>query len=140
MQPTIRAYTAADRGGVIALWRTVFPDAPPWNDPAADIQRKLGTQPELFLVAAVEGTIVGTIMAGFDGHRGWIYYLAVAPARRRQGLGRRLVAAAEAGLIALGCTKVNLQVRADNAAVVAFYERLGYAVEQRISLGKRLDP
>ena len=108
----IRSYEEADEPGIIALWRVVFPEAPAWNDPAADIRRKLSVPRELFLVAHDEERIVGSTMAGYDGHRGWIYYVAVAPDRRRQGIGRALVRAAEVGLAHLGCTKVNLQVRA----------------------------
>jgi ribosomal protein S18 acetylase RimI-like enzyme len=138
MSFTIRAYTAADERGVIALWNTVFPDAPAWNDPAADIERKLSVQRELFFVAVDDETIVGTAMAGFDGHRGWVYYVAVAPEQRRQGVGRALMRAVEAGLTGLGCTKLNLQVRATNPQAIAFYERLGFSVEERVSMGKRL--
>lgn len=140
MSYTIRPYVESDQPAVIALWRAVFADAPAANDPAADIRRKLGVQRELFLVATAAETLVGTVMAGFDGHRGWIYYLAVAPEQRRAGIGQALVLAAEQALAAIGCPKVNLQVRATNPAVVAFYERLGYAVEERISMGKRLPP
>lgn len=135
---TIRPYAAADQAAVIALWQIVFPDAPAWNDPAADIRRKLTVQPDLFFVAADQQQIGGTVMAGFDGHRGWVYYLAVAPELRRRGLGRALMQAAEAGLADLGCTKLNLQVRATNPAVVAFYRQLGFEVEERVSMGKRL--
>ena len=135
----IRPYTEADEPGVIALWRTVFPEAPAWNDPAADIRRKLTVQPDLFLATHDEGRIVGSTMAGFDGHRGWVYYVAVAPGWRRQGIGRALVRTAEEGLARLGCTKVNLQVRASNPAVVAFYENLGFVIEERISMGKRIE-
>ncbi len=95
-------------------------------------------QPELFLVGIVEERIAATVMAGYDGHRGWLYALAVAPDRQRQGLGRQVVEEAEARLKALGCHKVNLQVRASNAAVLGFYESLGFSVEDRVSLGKRL--
>jgi ribosomal protein S18 acetylase RimI-like enzyme len=136
--PIIRAFGAADAPAVIALWQQVFPDDPPWNDPAAMIRQKLTVQPQLFLVAAIAGQVVGTVLAGYDGVRGWIHHLAVDPSVRRQRLGTRLVAEAERGLAALGCPKVNLQVRASNAAVVAFYRALGYAVEERVSLGKRL--
>ncbi len=135
----IRPYAEADEPGVIALWRAVFPEAPAWNDPAADIQRKLSVQRELFLVAHDEERIVGSTMAGYDGHRGWIYYVAVTPDRRRQGIGRTLVRTAEEGLARLGCPKVNLQVRASSPAVVAFYENLGFVVEERISMGKRIE-
>ena len=95
-------------------------------------------QPELLLVAGHGGRVVGTVMAGYEGHRGWIHYLGVVPDLQRGGLGRALMADAERRLIALGCQKINLQVRGDNAVVVAFYERLGFEVEPRISMGKRL--
>jgi ribosomal protein S18 acetylase RimI-like enzyme len=132
----IRVYRENDRGGVVALWREVFPDAPPHNDPATDIERKLAVQPELFLVAADGGRIVGTAMAGYDGHRGWIYYVAVSPRHRRRGTGTALMRSAEQRLAALGCSKINLQVRGSNPHAVQFYESLGYSVEDRISMGR----
>jgi ribosomal protein S18 acetylase RimI-like enzyme len=134
----IRPYEAKDQTQVIALWNEVFPDDPPWNEPASMIRRKLTVQPELFLVAHVTGEVAGTVLAGFDGVRGWVHHLAVRASYRRQGLASSLMTAAEKGLAALGCPKVNLQVRATNSAVVAFYRSLGYAVEDRTSLGKRL--
>lgn len=142
--PTIRPFDSADRAALEALWARVFPDDPPRNAPAQAIDRKLRVQPELLLVACVSNgrggeTLVGAVMAGWDGVRGWIYHLAVTPEERRQGIATRLVREAEARLRALGCPKVNLQVRASNAGVVAFYRRLGYAVEERISLGRVLD-
>ena len=111
----------------------------PWNDPRKDIARKLRVNPEWFLVAEAAGAVVGSVMAGYEGHRGWINYLAVDPARRRAGLGRALMAAAEQQLRTAGCPKINLQVRPDNRAAIAFYERLGFAVEGAVSLGKRLE-
>jgi ribosomal protein S18 acetylase RimI-like enzyme len=134
----IRPYAESDEAGVIGLWREVFPDSPPWNDPKADIQRKLGCQRQLFLVGVGDGQVVGTVMAGFDGHRGWVHLVAVAPACRQRGIGRAMMVEAEKGLRQIGCTKINLQVRASNQSVVAFYEKLGYAVEERVSMGKRL--
>ena len=134
----IRPYDPADEAGVIALWRNVFPESPPWNDPAADITRKLSIQPDLFLIAEVEQTLVGTAMGGFDGHRGWVYYLAVASEHRRKGFARELVVALETRLLGYGCTKINLQVRATNQDVVDFYLGLGYAIEDRVSMGKRI--
>ena len=103
------------------------------------IDNKLKVQPELLLVAQVEGAVVGAVMAGFDGVRGWIYHLAVAPEWRRRGFATQLVRAAETGLRGLGCPKANLQVRATNSAVVAFYQSLGYEVEERLSMGRSLD-
>ncbi len=134
----IRPYESKDQAQVVALWNEVFPDDPPWNEPASMIRRKLTVQPELFLVAHVTGEVAGTVLAGFDGVRGWVHHLAVRASYRRQGLASSLMTAAEKGLAALGCPKVNLQVRATNSAVVAFYRSLGYEVEDRTSLGKRL--
>ena len=134
----IRRYESKDQTQVVALWNEVFPDDPPWNEPVSMIRRKLTVQPELFLVAHVAGEVAGTVLAGFDGVRGWVHHLAVRASYRRQGLASSLMTAAEKGLAALGCPKVNLQVRATNSAVVAFYRSLGYEVEDRISLGKRL--
>ena len=134
----VRPFTLDDREAVIALWIEVFADDPPWNEPGAVIQRKLTVQPELFLVALVEGRVIGTVLAGFDGVRGWVHHLAVHASCRRQGVASALMRAAEAGLARLGCPKLNLQVRATNSAIVSFYRAIGYGVEERISLGKRL--
>ncbi|MEX1345352.1 MAG: GNAT family acetyltransferase, partial [Candidatus Limnocylindrales bacterium] len=124
----IRPYRAADTEAVIALWEACDLTRP-WNDPRADIARKLADSPELLLVGEEEGRVVGTVMAGYDGHRGWINYLAVAPASRARGLGRALMDAAEERLAALGCAKINLQVREGNDAARAFYEAIGYRLE-----------
>ncbi|MFT4213584.1 MAG: GNAT family acetyltransferase [Microbacterium sp.] len=134
----IRAFDPADTESVVALWRDAGLTRP-WNDPHQDIARKLTVQPELFLVAADDGAgVVGTVMAGYDGHRGWLYYLASAPDRRGEGIGRRLVAAAEERLIALGCPKVQLMVRPENDGVRGFYEELGYEPFATWATGKRL--
>jgi ribosomal protein S18 acetylase RimI-like enzyme len=103
------------------------------------IDRKLRVQRELFLVGEFQGDIVGTVIAGFDGYRGWVYHLAVRPGVRRRGFGRALMQEAEARLKALGCPKLNLQVRSSNGGVIAFYEQLGYSIEDRASLGKILE-
>lgn len=134
----IRPFEPRDTEAVVALWRACGL-ARPQNDPHKDIARKLRVNPEWFLVAETDGAIVGTVMAGYEGHRGWINYLGVAPALQRGGLGRRLMDEAEARLRAAGCPKINLQVRPDNRAAIAFYERIGFAVEGAISLGKRLE-
>ena len=135
----IRPYEPADEDAVVALW-----DAcgllRPWNDPRRDIRRKLTVQPDLFLVATAGGEVVGTVMAGYDGHRGWVNYLAAAPAQRGRGLGRRLMREVESRLLEYGCPKLNLQVRAGDDAAVAFYEAIGYRVDEVVSLGKRLIP
>ncbi|GAC1546418.1 MAG: GNAT family acetyltransferase [Herpetosiphon sp.] len=135
---SIRVFMATDEADVVALWQEVFPDAPATNDPLADIMRKQGMQPDLFLVAVVDERVIGTVMAGYDGHRGWLYYVAVRRAMQRQGVGRALVESAEERLWKLGCRKVNLQVREGNEQVVAFYQRRGYVVEPRVSMGKHL--
>lgn len=133
----IRPYQPQDEEAVIQLWQRCELTRP-WNDPRKDIARKLSVQPELFLVGVEDGAIVATAMAGFDGHRGWINYLAVAPERQRHGHGRQLMRAVEDALLAVGCPKLNLQVRAGNAKAVAFYEALGYGQDELVSMGKRL--
>lgn len=135
---TLRPYAPADEPAVLALW-AAGDLLRPQNDPRRDIARKLRVNPEWFLVAeAAAGRLVGVVMAGYEGHRGWLNYLAVDPAHRRAGVGRALVARAEALLRAAGCPKINLQVRPENRAVLAFYARLGWQVEGAVSLGKRL--
>ena len=133
----VRSFDHRDEDSVVALW-TRCGLVRAWNDPHLDIERKLGVQRELFLVAERNGTVIGTVMAGFDGHRGWVNYLAVDPAHQGRGIGRVLMDHAERGLAALGCPKVNLQVRSANEAVLAFYRRLGYVDDDVVSLGKRL--
>lgn len=139
---SIRPFDAADTDAVIALWLDVFPEyrdaSKPQRNPHLSIANKLTTQPELFFVAVKEARIVGTVMAGYDGHRGWMYSLAVDSTERREGIGTRLVRHAEAALAARGCPKVNLQVLSAKADVRAFYESLGYLADEVISLGKRL--
>ena len=124
--------------GVELLWQDAFPDDPPWNAAGVAIPAKLAAQPDTFLVASDGEQVIGSIMAGYDGHRGWLYALAVLTSHRGRGVGQALVREAESRLLLMGCGKVNFQVRASNPGVVAFYERLGYAVEERVSMGKRL--
>ncbi|MFT4215946.1 MAG: GNAT family acetyltransferase [Micropruina sp.] len=135
----IREFSAADTEETVSLWETCRLTRP-WNDPRADIARKLAVQPELFLVAEERGNarIVGSVMAGYDGHRGWMYYLAVAPSHRGRGLGRTLVSEVEGRLEALGCPKTQLMVRADNRQACGFYTALGYEIGEVLMLGKRL--
>jgi ribosomal protein S18 acetylase RimI-like enzyme len=135
----IRSYRPTDEAGVIALWQAAGLTRP-WNDPRRDIERKLTVQPEMFLVIEDAGVLVGTAMVGYDGHRGWINYLAVAESHRRRGLGRRLMEAAERALTERGCPKINLQIRATNSSVIAFYAALGYAQDDVVSMGRRLIP
>ena len=110
----------------------------PWNDPHKDIARKLKVQPELFLVGEAESQIVASVMAGYEGHRGWVNYLAVAPAFRGRGYGRALMQHVEAALKRRGCPKLNLQIRNSNRDAVEFYRRLGYLEDESVSFGKRL--
>lgn len=136
---TIRSFREADRLPLGRLWAEVFPDDPPRNAPERMIDGALGARPESIVVAEIDGALVGAVIAGFDGVRGWIYHLAVSPAHRRRGIATRLMRGAEATLRALGCPKINLQVRATNPSVVAFYQTLGYQVEERLSMGRALD-
>jgi len=134
----IRSFQPEDEAAVIALWARCGLTRP-WNDPHKDIQRKLRVRPDLFLVGVLENEIVATAMVGYDGHRGWIYYLGVAPEQREHGLGRAIMEEAERLLREAGCPKINLQVRTSNEQAVAFYQRLGYGVDEVLSLGKRLE-
>jgi ribosomal protein S18 acetylase RimI-like enzyme len=134
----IRAFHRSDGEQVAALWSAVFGYAAPHNQPAAVIRCKLAVQRDLFFVALLDDKLVGTVMGGYDGHRGWVYSLAVAPELRHRGIGTALVRHVERALRERGCPKINLQVLASNAATVAFYEKLGYAVEERVSMGKVL--
>jgi ribosomal protein S18 acetylase RimI-like enzyme len=134
----IRPFQSGDEAGVIDLWRRCDLIRPQ-NDPRKDIARKLAVQGEMFLVAVVDGRIVGSVMAGYEGHRGWINYLGTAPEQRRRGIGRALMGEAERLLKERGCPKINLQVRTGNREVVAFYRAIGFRVDDVLSLGKRLD-
>jgi len=133
----IRPFEPADESTVVALWRECGLTRP-WNDPHRDIQRKLSEQPELFLVATIDDALVGTAMVGFDGHRGWVYYLAVSPLHRKRSIGRALMREAERLLMERGCPKINLLVRSSNTDVIAFYRELGYTQDDAVSLGRRL--
>ncbi len=130
-------FEAQDADGVVALWTEVFGAYHPSNEPRAYLARKLAYDPELVLVAREGARVVGTVVGGYDGVRGWLYHLAVAVSARRRGVATRLVAEVERALLARGCPKINLQVRGDNLEVIAFYKHLGYELEERASLGKR---
>lgn len=137
--PNLREYNdATDREQVISLWRTVFGYETAHNEPSLAIAKKIIANDRLFFVAEDRNLLVGTAMAGYDGHRGWLYAIAVHPGLRRAGLGSRLVRHSEQALVAVGCMKVNLQLLATNEATAAFYKSIGYAVEPRISMGKVL--
>lgn len=133
----IRAYQPNDESAVIALWEACGLTRP-WNDPRKDIARKLTEQPELFLVGVEGEKVMATAMVGFDGHRGWVYYLAVDPAFQRLSYGKQLMHEAEQLLIARGCPKINLLVRSSNSKVLKFYAELGYTQDDVVSLGRRL--
>ena len=135
----LRTFEPGDADAVVRLWR-LCDLVVPSNDPHRDIDRKLTHQRDLFLVAVDEGEVIGSIMAGYDGHRGWLNYLAVDPRRRREGAGRALVEEAERRLRALGCPKINLQIRTSNRDVASFYRALGFSLDDVISMGKRLSP
>ena len=134
----IRSYRESDQEAMVELWRACGL-VMPWNDPVKDIHRKLRIQREMFLVGLLGARLVAAVMAGYEGHRGWINYLAVAPDCRRSGFGRRIMEEAEARLRSLGCPKINLQVRRSNADVIEFYRRIGYSVDDVVSMGKRLE-
>lgn len=135
----IRSYRPSDEDAVIALWQACGLTRP-WNDPRKDIARKLTVQPEWFLVGQADGVTVASVMAGYDGHRGWINYLSVDPACRGRGYGRALLDAVEARFIEAGCPKINLLIRGDNLQVQDFYRALGYRQDDVIGFGKRLIP
>jgi ribosomal protein S18 acetylase RimI-like enzyme len=135
---SIRPFRETDEPQVVALWKSVFGYAAPHNDPATVIRQKMRVDPDLFLVASVENWVVGTVMGGYDGHRGWIYSLAVDPTHRRRGTATALVRQVESRLAERGCLKVNLQVLASNAQTMSFYQKLGYSIEERVSMGKLL--
>ncbi len=134
----VRPFDERDRSGVVGIWAVTFADDPPWNEPNAVIDTKLRVQPELFLVYELDGSVVGTVVAGFDGFRGWIHHVAVHPEHQGAGIAWQLIEAAESGLRDLGCRKVNLQVRIENTEARNKYLKMGFSEEQRISMGKLL--
>jgi ribosomal protein S18 acetylase RimI-like enzyme len=133
----IRPLQPGDEEHLVALWKRCELVRPA-NDPHQDILRKLRVHPEWFLVGVLDGQIVASVMAGYEGHRGWLNYVAVDPEHRRRGLGRLIIAEADRLLRAAGCPKINLQVRASNKDAIEFYRRLGYSVDDVVSMGKRL--
>jgi ribosomal protein S18 acetylase RimI-like enzyme len=136
--PTVSEFRDEHFAGVEALWQEAFPDDAPWNKASSALAEKMRFQPGLMLVALDDLHVVGSVMAGYDGHRGWISRIAVLRTHRHKGIGHALLAEAEWRLAALGCIKVNLQVRETNAAVVRFYKEAGYEIEPRVSMSKRL--
>ena len=138
MNMEIRKFGEEDREAVVLLWTEVFGYDAPHNEPSVSIEKKVSRDPDLFLVAVAEGKVIGTVMGGYDGHRGWIYSLAVDKPWLSRGVGTALMEEIEVRLKTLGCLKVNLQVMVSNSEVVNFYQKQGYLVEERISMGKRL--
>jgi ribosomal protein S18 acetylase RimI-like enzyme len=129
-----RKFRSEDREPLIALWKTVFPDDPPHNEPSTVVDAKLEVD-DLIFVSEIDDRIVGACMAGYDGHRGWLYAVAVLPSQRRSGIGGELVSSTMRALKKLGCIKVNIQIRSTNHEVAAFYKSLGFATEERLSMG-----
>jgi ribosomal protein S18 acetylase RimI-like enzyme len=137
MEFLIRRFEEKDEDDVVELWRRCNLIVP-WNDPHVDVRKKMAFQRELFFVGTVNDKVVGSIMAGYDGHRGWIYYMGVDPDHEGRGFGRKLMDRALDELKGLGCYKVNLQVRESNTKVIEFYKRLGFEDDHVLGLGKRL--
>jgi len=133
---TIREYKNKDKNEVISIWKEIFNSNKPHNNPNLVINMKTKQRDNLFFVAEENNQIVGTIIAGYDGHRGWIYSLAVIPNKRNQGIGKLLVYKALDELKKLNCLKVNLQIYSENDTVINFYKKLGFLIEDRISMGK----
>lgn len=134
----IRPATRDDRSGIVALWETVFPDDPPHNAPQKILDAMLAVDEGILLIALDGDTVIGTTFAGFDGHRGWLHKVAVVPQYQRRGIASALVRQATLKLRAIGCTKVNLQIRATNKQVRRFYESLGFKIEERLSMGMHI--
>lgn len=136
--PLIEPAREADRAAIVALWRACGLTRP-WNDADADLALALDSPGSTVLVARAGEVVAGSIMVGFDGHRGWVYYLAVDPAARRGGIGRSLMTAAEQWLAARGCPKIQLMVRQDNEAALGFYQALGLEPQKVVTLGRFLE-
>ncbi len=135
----IRNFLSEDESEVISLWQRCDLTRP-WNNPKLDIERKLNDSPELFIVGERDGTIIATVMAGYDGHRGWVHYLAVDPELQKQGYGRQMMQYTEEKLLELGCPKLNLMVRKSNSGVIGFYQSMGYTEDDVVTLSHRLIP
>ena len=135
----VRVFRPEDEKAVVELWQACSLVVP-HNNPRRDIARKLRVNPEWFLVGELDGAVAATCMVGYEGHRGWINYLAVAPGHQRRGHARRLMEEAERLLRRAGCPKINLQVRASNKGVIEFYQKIGFKVDEVVSMGKRLEP
>jgi ribosomal protein S18 acetylase RimI-like enzyme len=133
----IREYQIKDEKQVINLWYACNLVVP-WNNPKMDIERKLKVNPELFLIGEYDNKVIASVMGGYEGHRGWINYLAVLPEYRGKGYAKKIMNAIEQKLKDVGCPKINLQIRSNNKDVIKFYEKIGYYDEHMTSMGKRL--
>jgi len=137
MNLVIRSYRDSYKNDVIQLWEECGLVVP-WNDPQRDIERKLTVQPELFLISLIDKEIIATAMVGYEGHRGWVNYLAVNPKKQRQGIATQMMKEAERRLLKLGCPKSQVQVRTTNSGIIKFYRKLGYDIDDVVNIGKRL--
>ena len=134
----IRPFQTEDEAVLVKLWQLCELTVP-WNDPHKDIARKLKVQPELFLVGMLENRLIASVMGGYDGHRGWINYLAVHPEFQGQGYAQQIMEYVESALRKMGCPKINLQIRAGNDKVILIYQKLGFTDDRVVSMGKRLE-
>ena len=134
----VKPYSSQNMDDVIDLWNRCNL-LRSWNDPKKDIKRKIKVNPELFLLGFIDNRLIATVVGGYDGHRGWINYLAVDPAYKQRGFGKQIMEAVEEKIGALGCPKINIQVRADNKDTPTFYESIGYKIDKVVSIGKRLE-
>ena len=137
-QMLVRPYRTDDEESLVSLWQ-VCELTVPWNNPHKDIARKLQVQPELFLVGILDSRLIATVMGGYDGHRGWINYLAVHPDFQGNGYGQEIMNSVETGLREMGCPKINLQFRTVNDEIASFYQKLGFTNDHVVSMGKRLE-
>ena len=134
----IRPFQTEDEDALVALWKMCELTVP-WNNPHKDIARKLQVQPELFLVGILDNSLIATVMGGYEGHRGWINYLAVHQDFQGKGYGQEIMNSVETGLREMGCPKINLQIRRGNDKIASFYQKLGFTYDHVVSMGKRLE-
>ena len=134
----IRPFQTEDEDALVALWKMCELTVP-WNNPHKDIARKLQVQPELFLVGILDSNLIATVMGGYDGHRGWINFLAVHPDFRENGYGQKIMNSVETEIRKMGCPKINFQIRTGNDRVTSFYQKLGFTNDHVVSMGKRLE-
>ena len=134
----IRPFQTDDEDALVALWKMCELTVP-WNNPHKDIARKLQVQPELFLVGILDSSLIATVMGGYEGHRGWINYLAVHPDFQEKGYGQEIMNSVETEIRKMGCPKINLQIRRGNDKIASFYQKLGFSYDDVVSMGKRLE-